>query len=77
MTTQPKERTIFRVLITQKNEDGSIKKANGIPFIGGVVKDELGKHLGYVFDESKYDVNMNRKPEHFVHNWYNEKEEGK
>lgn len=70
-------RTIFRALITQINPDGSIKEVNGVEQIGGVVLDKLGEGLGYVFDESKYNNNMIRKPEHFVHNWYSEEEHEK
>ena len=65
-----KVKTIFRALITQNNPDGSIKEINGIKQIGGVVEDKLGEVLGYVYDESKYNKTMERKPENFVYNWY-------
>lgn len=63
-------KTIFRCLITQTNDNGTIKEVNGVKQIGGVVLDKIGEGLGYVFDESKYDKDMNRKKEHYVHNWY-------
>jgi hypothetical protein len=70
-------KTMFRALITQTNEDGSVKEINGIKLIGGVVQDRLGEVLGHVFDESKYDENMERKPENFVYNWYTNPEDEK
>jgi hypothetical protein len=63
-------KTMFRALITQTNEDGSIKEINGIKLIGGVIQDRIGKALGYVYQEDKYNDNMERKPENFVYNWY-------
>lgn len=64
--------TMLRVLITQKNEDGSIKTKNGKQQLGGVIYDRMGDALGYVFEERKYDYKtMERKPEFFVENWYN------
>jgi hypothetical protein len=66
------ENVMFRALITQKNTDGSIRTVNGVPQIGGVVEDRLGEKLGYIYEDSKYDKNMNRKPEYFVYNWYRE-----
>jgi hypothetical protein len=70
MTVQQQEKAMLRVLITQKNEDGSVKVVNGVEQHGGVVYDRLGEALGYVYDESKYDRNYKRKPEHFVKDWY-------
>ena len=48
--------TMLRVLITQKNEDGSIKTKNGKQQLGGVIYDRMGDALGYVFEERKYVV---------------------
>jgi hypothetical protein len=76
MLQQP-EKVMFRALITQKNPDGSIKEVNGVKQVGGVIEDRLGEALGYVFDESKYDRDYKRKPEHFVHNWYSSPKDGK
>lgn len=80
-----KDKVIFRALITQTNPNGSIKTKNikneegeivreNVPMIGGVVQDNLGEALGYVFDESKYDNNYVRKPETMVYNWYTKEE---
>lgn len=64
-------KTILRVLITQKNPDGSVKTVNGVKQEGGVILDRLGESLGYVYDESKYEyATMERKPEHYGKNWY-------
>lgn len=75
MALQQQDKTMIRVLITQKNENGTIKEVNGVKQIGGVVEDNIGEVLGYVFDDSKYDKEMNRKPEHYVYNWYRQGEE--
>jgi hypothetical protein len=64
------EKTMFRVLITQFNPDGSIKEVNGVKQIGGVVFDRIGEALGHVYDESKYDASYNRKKENYVEDWY-------
>lgn len=77
MALHQEEKVMFRVLITQNNPDGSIKEINGIKQIGGVVEDRLGEALGYVFDESKYDNRYERKPEHYVYNWYSSPKENK
>jgi len=64
-----KGRTLIRVLLDQKNPDGSLKTkklSNGVKveMVGGVVEDNIGNILGYVYDESKYiDNNYVRKPE--------------
>jgi hypothetical protein len=70
MTVQQQEKAMLRVLITQKNEDGSVKVVNGVEQHGGVVYDRLGEALGYVYDESKYDRGYKRKKEHYVKDWY-------
>lgn len=72
-------KTMIRVLITQTNDDGSVKvlkdkEGNLIPLVGGVIFDRLGEALGHVYQEDKYDKNLNRKPEHYVHNWYSNPE---
>lgn len=85
MAITGKDKTIFRVLITQINPDGSIKTKNikneegeiireNVPMIGGVVKDNLGKALGYVFDQSRYDNDLNRNPKDLVYDWYRKEE---
>lgn len=73
-------KVMLRVLIDQNeydrdgNKTGRIRryKKNGVEYEmkGGVVEDRLGERLGYVFDQSKYNNEMERKPEHYVeHNW--------
>lgn len=67
-------RTMFRALITQTNTDGSVKEINGVKLEGGVVIDNIGEILGYVYQDEKYDKEYNRKPETMVQNWYVEDE---
>jgi hypothetical protein len=72
--------TMFRVLITQYKRDdkGDVtteiasRKFNGVErqLVGGVVQDDLGEKMGYVYDQSKYDKDFKRKPEHLAFNWY-------
>jgi hypothetical protein len=76
MTTEKK--VMFRVLIDQNeydrdgNKTGRIRryKKNGVELEmkGGVVEDKLGETLGYIFDQSKYHDNMERKQEHYIEN---------
>lgn len=70
MVLQQEEKTMFRVLITQTNADGSLKGINGVEHVGGVIYDRLGESLGYIYDESKYDKSYKRKKEYYVYNWY-------
>lgn len=76
-----KNDSMFRVLITQykrdekgntTNEIASRKFADGVEreLIGGVVQDDMGERMGYVYDQSKYDKDFKRKPETMVYNWY-------
>jgi hypothetical protein len=71
MALHQEEKTMLRVLITQIDPTtGKVKEINGVKQEGGVIYDRLGEALGHVYEQSKYDSNYNRKPEHYVNNWY-------
>jgi hypothetical protein len=49
-------------------DDGE-KKYWERPKIGGIVEDNIMKVLGFVYDESKYDSNGQRKKENMIYEW--------
>lgn len=59
---------LIRVLLDQKNPNGSMKTkvlsdGRKVEMFGGVVEDNIGPILGYVYNENLYDKNYVRKPE--------------
>jgi len=71
-------RVMLRVRMDSRDEHGNIRKMkiteNGkqkeIEMVGGVVEDNIGEILGYVYNEDLYDRNMKRKKEHYIpYNW--------